>query len=192
MLLTARRKAVPAILLGCMFFFAYATGFAQKKKPANKSANSKKMKPPGAPVNNTSDDAIKNGIQFTSNGFMVAEAYLMFDDENPVPPGNKVSLNQNVNLLLIVDSGWNEIGGRVYPGSKQVVKLSNGEEILDTEDIFLAFDETGVASNDARYITLNTVVPEIKDKRKPVVVNFRVWDKKGTGEIKGSYKLFVK
>ena len=87
---------------------------------------------------------------------------------------------------------WNEIEGRVYPGSKQVVRLSNGEEMENTEDLFTAFDETGVASSDARYITLNTMIPAIKDKRKPVVVHFTVWDKKGSGEIKGTYKLYVR
>ena len=186
-----RNLFIPAILFGCLFFLAPGSGFAQKKKPANNTGSTKRMRP-GTTQNPGSDEAVKNGIQFTSNGFLVSEAYLIFDDENPVPPGNKVSLNQNINLLLIVDSGWNEIEGRVYPGSKQVVKLSNGEEILNTDDLFSPFDETGVASNDARYITLNTMIPEIKDKRKPVVVNFRVWDKKGSGEIKGSYKLFVK
>jgi len=180
------------ILFGCMFFLAYNTSFAQKKKAANRPGSAKKIKTSDKTENRNADDAIKNGIRLTSKGFLVSEAYLVFDDENPVPPGNKISLNQNINLLLIVDSGWNEIEGRVYPGSKQVVKLSSGEEILNTEDFFMAFDETGVASNDARYITLNTAIPEIKDKRKPVVVNFRVWDKKGSGEIKGTYKLFVK
>ncbi|MDO9375497.1 MAG: hypothetical protein Q7T76_13850 [Ferruginibacter sp.] len=178
-----------AIALACMFFIVSDTVLAQKKKSLSKPSISKRTKNSGNP---DADDAIRNEIKFSSNGFQVSEAYLVFDDETPVPQGNKINLNQNVNLLLIVDSGWNEIEGRVYPGSQQVVKSISGEEILITEDFFSAFDETGVAGNDARYITLNTMIPEIKDKRKPLVVSFRIWDKKGAGEIKGTYKLYVK
>lgn len=179
----------PVIFFILLFFLATNGAQAQKKRPTSKAGTVKKMHPGGR---HESDDAIKNDIKFTSKGFVVSEAYLVFDDENPVPQGNKVNVNQNINLLLIVDSGWSEIEGRVFPGSQQVVKSNSGEEILITEDFFSAFDETGVASNDARYITLNTMIPEIKDKRKPLVVHFRIWDKKGSGEIKGTYNLFVR
>ncbi len=136
--------------------------------------------------------AIKNGIKFKATGLTVSEAYLFFDDESLVPENNKVTLNQNVNLLLIIEEGWNMPGGRVYPGSKQVLKLNTGVEILNSEELFAAFDETGVSPEDARYITLNAVITELKDKKNYVIVNFRVWDKKGSGEITGSYKLYVK
>ena len=181
-----------SLLFCCIFFLACSTGFCQKKKPVKKTSTAKTTQQHRQADAGTGDEAIKNAIQFTSNGFQVSEAYLMFDDENLVPAGNKINLNQNVNLILIIDSGWNEIGERVYPGSKQVIKLGNGDEILQTDDLFSPFDETGVASTDARYIALAAVITEVKDKRKPFLVNFRVWDKKGTAEIKGTYKLFIR
>ena len=109
-----------------------------------------------------------------------------------MPEGNKVEVNQNVNMLLIIEDGWTVYDGRVFPGSKQVLKLNTGMEILNSEDFFSAFDDTGVSHEDARYITLNAAIAELKDKRNHVIVNFRVWDKKGTAEITGSYKLFVR
>ena len=172
-------KRTTALICVLLFFGMIAS--AQKGKSTQKKVHV-------TPTN----DLVKNGIILKSNGFMVAEAYLVFDDESLVPEGNKVELHQNVNMLLIIDSGWTEVGGRVYPGSKQVLKLSDGALILDSEELFAAFDETGVSPEDARYITLNTVVTDIKDKRKHVVVNFRLWDKKGNAEITGSYKLFIK
>lgn len=187
-----KKPITHSLLFCCIFLLACSSGFCQKKKPARKSGTTKTTQQAGQADAGAADDAIKNAIQFTSKGFQVSEAYLMFDDENPVPSGNKINLNQNVNLILIIDSGWNEIGERVYPGSKQVIKLGNGEEILQTDDLFSPFDETGVAGTDARYIALTAVITEVKDKRKPFFVNFRVWDKKGTAEIKGTYKLFIR
>ena len=95
-------------------------------------------------------------------------------------------------MLIIIDEGWTETNGRVFPGSNQVLKLNNGVEVLNSDELFAAFDETGVAPEDAKYITLNAVVTELKNKKNYVIVQFRVWDKKGSGEITGSYKLFIK
>lgn len=170
-----------SIILFGMLFFMCNNVCAQKKKVVKKPA-------PSAVVNSP----IKNGIKLKIKGFKVSEAYLVLDDETLVPEGNKVLLNQNVNMLLIIDSGWTETGGRVYPGSKQVIKLSNGVVVLNSEELFAAFDETGVSPEDARYITLNAVITELKDKKNHVIINFSLWDKKGDAEISGSYKLFIK
>ena len=169
------------ILLLSILLFSGISVFAQRKQVVKKAATI-----------TTENDFIKNGIKLKNKGFKLSEAYLVFDDETLVPEGNKVELNQNVNMLLIIDGGWTETEGRVYPGSKQVIKLSDGSEILNSEELFAAFDETGVSPGDARYITLNAVVTDLNDKKNYVIVNFRVWDKKGTAEITGSYKLFLK
>jgi hypothetical protein len=154
---------------------------AQKKK------HTKKHTPAS-----TASSSYKNGIKLTSNGFTISEAYLALDDETLVPDDNKVALNQNVNMVLIIEKGWTESGGRVYPGSKQLIKLSNGFEVLKSEDLFAAFDESGVSPEDAKYITLNAIVTEIKNKKNWVIVNFNIWDKKGSSTISGSYKLYIK
>lgn len=165
-----------------IFSFAGMFLFAQRKPVAKKT-----------PIVAAENTQVKNGVKFTANGFKVSEAYLVLDDESLVPEDNKVKLNQNVNLVLIIDEGWAVTDGRVYPGSKQQIKLNTGVEILNSEDLFAAFDEAGVSPEDARYITLNATITEIKDKKKNyVIVNFNVWDKKGSSTIKGSYKLYIK
>jgi hypothetical protein len=161
--------------------FTSLSGMAQKKKHAKKHTQA-----------TTANSIYKNGIKLTSNGFTISEAYLALDDETLVPEDNKVALNQNVNMVLIIEKGWTESGGRVYPGSKQLIKLSNGFEVLKSEDLFAAFDESGVSPEDARYITLNAIVTEIKNKKNWVIVNFNIWDKKGSATISGSYKLYIK
>lgn len=173
-------KHIRSVLLISILFFTVIFSLAQKKSADKKSMTN-------AQENNFS----KNGIILKSKGFKVSEAYLVLDDESLVAEGNKVDLNQNVNLLLIIDDGWNETGGRVYPGSRQVIKQINGTLINDSEELFEAFNETGVPPEDARYLTINAMVTDIKYKKKYAVVNFKVWDKKGNSEITGSYKLFI-
>ncbi|MEO6550176.1 MAG: hypothetical protein ABIN94_19390 [Ferruginibacter sp.] len=170
-------SAVLALFFGILFL-AGEPVFAQRKKPAKRVSTA-----------TADNNPTKNGIRLKATGFKISEAYLVFDDENLVAEGNKVNVGQNVNMVLIIEGGWNETGGRVFPGSSQVIKLNNGKEISNPEDLFAAFDETGVSTEEARYITLNASVTDAKYSKNSVTVNFRVWDKKGSGEITGSYKL---
>jgi hypothetical protein len=101
-------------------------------------------------------------------------------------------VNQRVNMRLIIESGWSETDGKVFPGGSEVIKLNTGGVILQSDDLFKAYDETGVSPADARYITLKAIITSMTDKKKYVIVTFRVWDKKSTAEITGSYKLFIK
>jgi hypothetical protein len=159
------------------------TAVAQKTKPAKKPAAAT----PAVPAS-----TFKNGIKLKVKGFKVSEASLYFDDESAVPQNNKIEVNQRVNMRLIIESGWSEIDGKVFPGGSEVIKLNTGAVILESEDLFKAYDETGVSPDDARYITLKAIITAMNDKRKYVIVTFRVWDKKSTAEITGSYKLFIK
>jgi hypothetical protein len=136
--------------------------------------------------------SFKNGIKLKIKGFKVSSAALYFDNESSVPQDNKIDVNQRVNMRLVIEGGWSEIDGKVFPGGSEVIKLNNGYEVLKSDDLFSAYDETGVSPEDARYITLKAIITQLKDKRKYVIVTFRVWDKKGTAEITGSYKLFIK
>ncbi len=159
------------------------TAVAQKAKPAKKPVAATTA----APVS-----TFKNGIKLKIKGFKVSEASLYFDDESAVPQNNKIEVNQRVNMRLIIESGWSEIDGKVFPGGSEVIKLNTGAVILESEDLFKAYDETGVSPADAKYITLKAIITAMNDKRKYVIVTFRVWDKKSTAEITGSYRLFIK
>ncbi|GAB2809785.1 hypothetical protein [Ferruginibacter profundus] len=134
-----------------------------------------------------------NGVQLNVKGFTVKEAFLVFDDETKVPADNKVDINQRVTLRIVLARGFKEIEGKVFPGGKEKIVLSNGETILDSEDLFTAYESTGVSPEDAKYISLKAVITELKDKKNYVKVSFRVWDKKTVAnEITGSYKLYIK
>ena len=143
------------------------------------------------PAKITNKVEIKNNIKFNSKILSITKAYLLFDDGSSVPANNKVALNQRVNMILMIKAGWSEREGRVFPGGREIIKLSDGNTVLDSGDVFKPYDESGVSTDDAAYITLKAMITKIDDKKKYVVVNFRVWDKKGIGEVTGSYRLYV-
>jgi hypothetical protein len=156
------------------------------------SAQVKPAKVATKPATATQVKSFSNGIKIKSKGLVVSDAKLYFDDQSSVPADNLVEVNQRVNMLITIDKGWSETDGKVYPGGSEVIKLNTGAVILNSDDLFKAYDETGVSPEDARYITLKAVITEMRDKKKYVIVTFRVWDKKSTAEITGSYKLYIK
>ena len=175
-------------------FFACGTALAQKpvvKKPVTKKPIALQNPVAGAAVNNAKD--YPNGIKLNVKGFIVKEAYLAFDDESKVPADNMVALNQRVSLRIILSTGFKETAGKVFPGGTEKIELSTGEVILNSEDLFTAYDSVGVSPADAKYVTLKAVLSEIKDKTNAVIVSFKVWDKKSdANEITGSYKMYIK
>jgi hypothetical protein len=176
-------KLYLSAVLMCMAVFTITLqASAQQTKPVKKPAA----------VAAAPGPVLKNGIKLKIKGFKVKEASLYFDDESTVPQDNKIEINQRVNMLLVIESGWSELDGKVYPGGSEVIKLNTGREVLRSDDLFKAYDETGVSPADAKYITLKAIITQLDDKKKYVIVTFRVWDKKGTAEITGSYKLFIK
>jgi hypothetical protein len=186
------------LLTMLLFSFAAAT-IAQKtpvkkavvKKPVAKTTPAKKtaytvtVPAPGT--------GYSNGIQLNVKGLVVKEAYLAFEDGKRVPADNKIDLSQQVSLRINLTTGFKEIAGKVFPGGSEKIMLSNGDIILESDDLFTAYDAVGVSPADAKYITLKAVITEIKDKNNAVIVSVKVWDKKTPdNEITGSYTLHIK
>jgi hypothetical protein len=174
--------------LRCGLFLVTASFYA-----ATAIAQKPVAKKPVAAVAATKTNPYANGVQLKVKGFAVKEAYLVFDDETKVPAGNKIDLNQRVTLRIVLAKAFKEVEGKVFPGGTEKIVLSNGETILDSDDLFTAYDATGVSPEDAKFISLKAVITEIKDKKNFVKVSFRVWDKKTeANEITGSYKVYIK
>jgi hypothetical protein len=134
-----------------------------------------------------------NGINLTAKGFVVQDAYLVFNDRTKVPDDNMIDLKKQVNLTLIISSGFKPFNGKVFPGGSEKITLSTGEKILESGDVFKAYDSVGVNAMDAKYIILKAIVTEINFRKYDVDISFKVWDKKNAdNEINGSYKLYIK
>lgn len=132
---------------------------------------------------------ISNGIALHTDGVRVSRAFLLYDNSTLVPPGNKTTQGRVVKLRLVVDSGWVEQDGRVSLGASETIRTDKGQVVLEEKDLFASTPL--IDARAAKAITLTATISKLGRRHNNFMVSFRVWDKKGEGEIKGSYKLFV-
>jgi hypothetical protein len=170
------KPAASFILLLALMFFSCEV---KVNTPSSKESKTEKT-----------NAKIRNGIQLKANGLNVEQAFLTYEDGALVSNENKIDVNQKVVLRLIMD-GWKEENGRVMIGATEKLTTSKGQTILDTDDLFVSYPE-GVDAKDAKYITLSAVITRLDELYDYFLVEFRVWDKKGGGEVTGSYKLYLK
>ena len=133
----------------------------------------------------------KNNILLESKGFKIKEAFLAFNDSSRVADDNKVSIGQHVNLIILIDSGWNADDGKIYPGVGQKVETNDGTHIFNKPDL-MESHPGGIPAEDGSRVTVQAVINSADKNYEYFLVSFRVWDKKSESEITGSYKLHVK
>ena len=138
---------------------------------------------------NAQGTLISNGIALQAKEVKVSRAFLLYDNSTLVPPGNKTTEGRVVKLRLVVDSGWAEKDGRVSLGASETIRTDKGQEVLDEEDLFAATPLLDARA--ARAITLTATISKLGRQHSNFIVSFRLWDKRGPGEITGSYKLVV-
>jgi hypothetical protein len=137
------------------------------------------------------NSAYKNGIVLEAKGFKVKQAYLVFDDSVKLKEDNIASLGQHVNLELVIDSGWAAENKLIYPGISEKIVSDDGNHVFENSDL-MTVHPGGVPVEDGWLVTIQAVINTVDKHYQYFLVSFRVWDKKGTGEIKGSYKLYMK
>jgi len=147
-----------------------------------------KVKTPGS--SGTEVTKIRNKIELQEKELIVSQAYLQFEDGKLVPEDNKIELKQSVKLKLLME-GWKKESDKVYIGATETITTNDGQTVLKTEDLFADYPD-GVKAEDASVISLSAVITGIDKLYDYFLVSFHVWDKKGKGEIKGSYKLYLK
>ena len=133
---------------------------------------------------------IRNGIELKSKGDLkVSQAFLLFDDGTLVPSSNEAKVNQEVNLRLIIEDGFTKKNGMVEIGASEKIETNTGQVLLDEKDLFANLGEIEAARAEA--LTLKAVITRLDKLYDYFLVSFRVWDKKGNGEVTGSYKLYI-
>ena len=140
----------------------------------------------------TNSSDVRNDIKLKAEGIKVKQAFLLFENDGKlVPEGNKVEIGQQVNLRLIVE-GWKATNGKVFLGASEKIVTNEGGVMLDRSDLFAAYDQTGINVADAGAITLSAVITEVNRLFKYFEVSFKVWDKKSSDNVTGSYRLYLK
>ena len=132
---------------------------------------------------------IKNNIKLDIWGDVtVNKAYLVYDEDKPVPAGNQAKLNQKIYLVLELNKSWVENTEHlVNIGGQEVITASTGAEVLRSADLFEKLET--IKAEDAKYIKFHAVITNMTKPFPFFTVKFRVWDKNGLSEITGSYTM---
>lgn len=163
------------VLTSCEFHCSVGT--PAEKKPTPASSADKPM--------------IANGIKLSAHNIKVSQAFLITEDKQPVPENNTVDFSQPVRLVLFIEPGWTVENGLSFVGASEKVTSGN-TVLLDEKDLFAKY-ESGLNAADLKTIGLYVLIPPPpKGAVNEYNVEFRVWDKKGTGYVEGSYKLYSK
>lgn len=151
-----------------------------------------KTKPVTSEDNTTLNGAIiKNDIDIEVTGVKLKAAYLVDEKENLLTE-NLVNLNQKIYLVLKTDTGWVKENGKSFIGAAERISTDAGGVVVDAADIFKEQEITGLNATDAKVVSLSAVIRQADPGVENFIVQFRVWDKKGKGEIKGKYKFSLK
>jgi hypothetical protein len=132
---------------------------------------------------------ITNGIALQTTGVKVDRAFLLYDNSTLVPPDNKTTEGRAIKLRLIIKDGWVEEDGQVSLGASEIIRTDKGQVVLDEKDLFAAAPLLDARA--AKAITLTATISKLGRQHSHFIVSFRVWDKRGGGELKGNYKLLV-
>ncbi len=133
---------------------------------------------------------IKNDIEIEATGVKLKEAYLV-DENNNLLKENKTRVGEKIYLVIKLDTGWVKEKGNSFLGASERIITPQGRVIVNADDIFKEYEIAGVSAKDAALITLSAVISEASEGSKDFIVQFRVWDKKGSGEVKGKYKFSI-
>lgn len=171
-----------AVLISCDF--KCSIGEDKKASAEGKNVSSSIKTENGA--------VISNGINITSSGVKLKSATLQLEDGKRVPDDNMVGLNEKIIMIIELDSTWTIENERTFIGASERISTNTGYDVLSAADLFSDYDATGVSPTDAKYIRLNAVITKSDDAVSYYLVDFKVWDKKGSGVIKGNYKFYLK
>lgn len=134
---------------------------------------------------------IKNDIDLDAKGVKVKEAYLMNKDRNLLT-SNEASVGEDIRCVVVLDTGWTKYDGKSYIGASEKIISGSGKVVLDEADLFKDYTESGVSSTDAEVLSVLASITRKEPGIDDYKVQFRMWDKKGSGEVTGSFKFKVK
>ena len=130
-----------------------------------------------------------NDVVLNAKGVSVTDYYLATEDgerltNNTVRVGEKIA-------LIIKGARFTVADGKSFIGISERISTDNGTEILNAPDLFAKYDETGIPSEMTEQLKIKAYVTETRPEIKYFNVEYRVWDKRGDGEITGNFKFKV-
>jgi hypothetical protein len=151
-----------------------------------------KTKPVTSEDNTTLNGAIiKNNIDLQATGVKLKEAFLVDADYKPLVE-NKAALGEKIYIIIRLDTGWVKENGKSFIGASERILTSAGRVVVSADDIFKDEEITGIDVKNTKAISLSAIITQADPGVDDFEVQFRVWDKKGPGEVKGKYYFSLK
>lgn len=131
-----------------------------------------------------------SGLKVENSGLTYDEAYLTVDNQRTTDTSFDLGTEVYMNFTGV--DYFEEVDGMVYPGAMMVVADSNGKEIMEEDDLFAQYDETGVDPQLAADMYVSLMIGDPMKSGEQYTWYAKIWDKKGDGKIEGTMELEVK
>jgi hypothetical protein len=128
-------------------------------------------------------------IEIGNNNLSYDEAYLFTEEGNNVIIGNEAHFNENIYLIFEGLEGFQEEDGKVFIGLNLKVRDSEGNIVLDEEDLI---GDSGLDPSQIKEQLAPNFIIRDTTISTPVSCEILVWDKKSDRNIKASVDLNLK
>jgi hypothetical protein len=112
--------------------------------------------------------------------------------DNEKLSSNEFPMGKEVYLYFDGVDGFTETDGKVYLGASMVVTDESGNKQVEVADLFEAYAESGISSEDSKKISLNFTIGKPLEVGKKYLWKSKIWDKKGEGVIEAESEFVVK
>jgi hypothetical protein len=130
-------------------------------------------------------------ISFTSTNVSYSEIYLFSAAEKRVITDNKVKLNDNVYMLFEGLGGFKETDGKVFPGLSMKASDDAGEQLVNYDDLFADYTESGISVADFSSQLSSSLVFSSLEVKNPLHCTIKVWDKKSDAMLNAVFDLVL-
>lgn len=128
-------------------------------------------------------------ISIENNKLSYNEVYLFSQEANNVIIGNEAKFNENIYLIFEGLEGFQEEEGEIFIGLSLKVMDSEGEIIIDEEDLI---GDTGLQPSQIKEQLAPNFIIRDTSISTPVSCEIFIWDKKGDSNIKATVNLELK
>lgn len=129
-------------------------------------------------------DVIENeNIMVKPSNVTYDEVYIFSQGKNKVITDNKIDFEDNIYVIIEGLKGFREENGSVFPGLEMKAVDARNNLVLDYDDLFNEYNETGIAVSDftsrvsAHFKITGTFF------NNPLHCELKVWDKKSNAAI---------
>ncbi len=130
-------------------------------------------------------------IKIESNNVKYDEVYLYSKERGVVITNSKIKFNENTYLIFEGLSGFNEEDGMVFPGLKLTAHDDENNTIIEYDDLFSDYSESGLSAADLQSRVSAHFTMEANDFKNPLHLVVSIWDKKSDAAITATTELFT-